>query len=433
MEGEGDVVALPCGHPYMLDRNDDIASAVICSVCNTRYAEEPASDDSLPDLDLQETQLCPVHGDPLRMWCRDCNEPACGLCVFDKHQMPTHMVEPANLYVSDTKNEMLAHLDRLHRRTRRGIARNKKAFHACEIQLLKLFRDDKELLQLDGSLRKIKHLVESATAVRTLSHARKELGWIQAKVWNSPMIRDDDDEEPDDLQGASAMAQRRVEDLDTAVESLGVQVSLENGRRARLEWEEDRLLVCTTSEASAQPKPVLQLLAVESLGSAPFPEVFLELSVGTVPFGIVYIKLWGHLRRAQNFMLLCMGSLGPSFVGSHLLSVNGRGTAGESIGAGMYKNGRGVMSAVPLLTGLEYGGIYQTEVSRGLLVASSGGNPALDSLYSIITGDGAGGGYSQCKFGWVVSGLEYLREAAHHQPIKQVWVSQCGLVLPRHT
>lgn len=193
------------------------------------------------------------------MWCRDCTEPACGLCVFDKHQIPTHQVEPANVYVSDTKNELLTHLERLHRQTRRGIARNKRAFHACEMQLLKLFRDDKELLQLDGSLRKIKHLVESATAVRTLSHAWKELRWMQTKVWNSPMIRDNDDEKPDG-QSASAMAQRRAEDLDTAVESLGVQVSLENGRRARLEWDEDRLLVCTASEASAEPKPVLQVL-----------------------------------------------------------------------------------------------------------------------------------------------------------------------------
>lgn len=161
--------------------------------------------------------------------------------------------------------------------------------------------------------------------------------------------------------------------------------------------------------------------------------MFLELSVGTVPFGTIYITLWGKLRRAQNFMLLCMGSLGPSFVGSHLLSVNGRGTATESIRAGMYRNGSGLMSAVPLLTGLEYGGEYQTELSKGLLVASSGGNPEMDSLYSIITGDGAGGGYSQCKFGWVASGLEYLKEVAHHQPLEQVWVSRCGLVLPRHT
>lgn len=175
------------------------------------------------------------------------------------------------------------------------------------------------------------------------------------------------------------------------------------------------------------------MLAVESLGSVTFPEVFLELSVGRSKLGIVYVRLWGHLRRAQNFMLLCMGSLGQSFIGSHFLSVNGKGTAGESIGAGMYRDAQGMMSTVPLLTGLEYGGAYQTEVSRGLLVASSGGRPEMDCLYSIITGDGEGGGYSQCKFGWVVSGLEYLREVVDIQPLRRVWVSNCGLVLPRHT
>lgn len=53
MEGEGDIVILPCNHAYLLDSIDDNASAVICSVCNTRYAE-PGSEGSLPDLDLQE-------------------------------------------------------------------------------------------------------------------------------------------------------------------------------------------------------------------------------------------------------------------------------------------------------------------------------------------------------------------------------------------
>lgn len=91
------------------------------------------------------------------------------------------------------------------------------------------------------------------------------------------------------------------------------------------------------------------------------------------------------------------------------------------------------MTSFPLLAGLEYGGIYQTEVSKGLLIASSGGNPELDCLYSIIIGNGKGVPKCQCKFGWVVSGLEYLKEAAYQFPPEQVRVSQCGLVLPRHT
>lgn len=161
--------------------------------------------------------------------------------------------------------------------------------------------------------------------------------------------------------------------------------------------------------------------------------MFLELSVGTQPLGIVYIKLWGHLRRAQNFMLLCMGSLGPSFVGSHLLPVTMRGTWNESVGAGMYRDAKGEMTAMPLLTALEWGGEYQTPVSKGLLVASSGGKPEVDCLYSIITGDGVEGGFTSCKFGWVSSGLEYLREATLYDPVEQVWISQCGLVFPRRT
>lgn len=213
-----------------------------------------------------QTQLCPVHGDPLRMWCRDCVEPACGLCVFDKHPMPLHTVEPAILYVSNTKKELLNHLDRLSRQTRSGIVRNKKAFHACETQLLKHFRDDRELLQLDGTLKNLQHLVESATGVRTLYHVHRQLRWIQTQMWNSTLIRDDD--EDGDQNGASASAQSRRENLNTVVESLGLQVGLENGRRARLEWDQDRLLVCATPESSAHPRPVLQVLCQRRMKGA---------------------------------------------------------------------------------------------------------------------------------------------------------------------
>lgn len=167
------------------------------------------------------------------------------------------------------------------------------------------------------------------------------------------------------------------------------------------------------------------------MGEPEFPEVFLELSVGAMPLGIVYIKLWGHLRRAQNFMLLCLGTLGPSFVGSHLLSVTMPGSPSEAVGAGMYRDARGEMTAMPLLTGLEWGGEYQVQETRGLLVASCEGRPETDSLYSIITGSGSQDAVYPCKFGWVSSGMEYLTEAVHYDPVEQVKVTQCGLVLPR--
>lgn len=56
MEQEGDVVALPCGHPYLLGGSDDSASVIICSVCNTPYAEEHSHEDILPELDLEEVR-----------------------------------------------------------------------------------------------------------------------------------------------------------------------------------------------------------------------------------------------------------------------------------------------------------------------------------------------------------------------------------------
>lgn len=385
-----------------------------------------------PDLDSQEPSPCPVHGDPLRMWCVDCMEPACGLCVFDKHPMRSHNLVRGITFINGMKKKLLNNSDEMLRQTRQAILKNENAFQKCEVKLVELFEESKELHQLNNDLRVLISSVEFTTRVQPLLRAGKELRRIKAKTWIFPAFHQCSLEEDND-GGAFSMTQSSAGNLNSAMGALGLWVGQVGGGRARLTWDADKLLLCASSGSSPHPQPVLQLLAVDSLGSPEFPEVFLELSVGTQLLGIVYIKLWGHLRRAQNFMLLCMGTLGPSFVGSHLLPVTNRGTANESVRAGMYRDTTGNMTAMPLLTELEWGGQYQSPVSQGMLVASSGGKAEVDCLYSIITGDGENGNFTSCKFGWVSSGLEYLKEAILCGPMEEVWVSQCGLVLPRHT
>ncbi|XP_045126722.1 uncharacterized protein LOC123513554 [Portunus trituberculatus] len=422
MDGQREV-RLPCGHQYMAE---GLGVAVLtCPDCNVNHTVDLRNAHDLPpDLDLLKPSPCPVHGDPLKMWCKDCEEPACGLCVFDKHPMQSHKVIVATTYINSIRANLLTRSHKLLRQTMKEMIKNENSFLDSENTLLRLFQESQALHLIDNDLRSLIPFIEAASGSRSLHLADRELKRIQVIAWKIPFDENTDDD-------ASFPPQSPVEAASSGIGALSLWTGQISGGQARLMWHADRLLLCAFSGSSPHSQPILQLVAVHSLGEPEFPEVFLELSVGTEPLGIVYIKLWGHLRRAQNFMFLCLGTLGPSFVGSHLLPVTMPGSPSEAVGAGMYRDAKGKMTAMPLLTGLEWGGEYQVPETRGLLVASSGGRPEMDSLYSIITGSGSQGVVCPCKFGWVSSGLEYLREAARYDPVEQVRVSQCGLVLPR--
>lgn len=157
-------------------------------------------------------------------------------------------------------------------------------------------------------------------------------------------------------------------------------------------------------------------------------EVFLELSVGQMVLGRVYIQLWSHLRRAQHFLALCLGTLGPSFLGAKLLEVTSRDKPEESVTCGDYMTPHGILTAEAMMTGLEWDGEYGRARREGLVVASSGGDPGLDARFGISTSSRAGGRV-RCPFGQVVSGLEVVRKTLEYHPVSQVSVSGCGLVL----
>ncbi|KAK7072084.1 hypothetical protein SK128_011583 [Halocaridina rubra] len=40
----------------------------------------------------QKCEMCEYHGDPVRMWCRACQKPLCGQCLFEGHMTEGHSV-----------------------------------------------------------------------------------------------------------------------------------------------------------------------------------------------------------------------------------------------------------------------------------------------------------------------------------------------------
>lgn len=145
--------------------------------------------------------------------------------------------------------------------------------------------------------------------------------------------------------------------------------------------------------------------------------------------GRVYIRLWGHLRRAHHFLALCMGTHGPSYRGSKFHGIAKRGCNGETLAGGKYLTDDGGSCVQGLIEGLEWGGPHIREKTAGLVVAASEGKPEQDALFHICTRDHPGRKFA-CAFGEVCAGMEVVHKAVALYPSHAINVLDCGLVLP---
>ncbi|XP_066949874.1 uncharacterized protein [Macrobrachium rosenbergii] len=201
-----------------------------------------------------------------------------------------------------------------------------------------------------------------------------------------------------------------------------------DGRTGKLKWENDKLHMYSLSRAQNDAQFMIQLSVVEWLISAESPEVFLDLGSDQHYLGRVYIRLYGHLRRAQHFLALCLGSLGPSYKFSKFHGVAKRGAPGETLAGGKYITSENTISIQGLIPGLEWGGHHISEKRAGLVVGASGGRPTEDAFFHICTKDHIGRKFA-CVFGEVVSEMQVLRDAVYHMLQSDVQITDVGVIL----
>ncbi|XP_068215966.1 uncharacterized protein [Palaemon carinicauda] len=201
-----------------------------------------------------------------------------------------------------------------------------------------------------------------------------------------------------------------------------------DGRTGKLKWENDKLHMYNLSRTQNDAQFMIQLSVVEWLISAESPEVFLDLRSDQHYLGRVYIRLYGHLRRAQHFLALCLGSLGPSYKFSKFHGVAKRGAPGETLAGGKYITAENTVSIQGLIPGLEWGGHHISEKRVGLVVGASGGRPTEDAFFHICTKDHIGRKFA-CVFGEVVSDMRVLRDAVRHMQQSDVQIADVGVIL----
>lgn len=153
--------------------------------------------------------------------------------------------------------------------------------------------------------------------------------------------------------------------------------------------------------------------------------VFLDLAwPGSSPRRVL-IRLSPDTPRGRQFLLLCTGQQGPCYANTRLCRVKYKGQLGEYIWGGDYEFNDGSGGSA-LLPGLDVGEYRKSR--RAGVVWGWWGDPALGALFGITTRDRRHG-IVRGVFGEVVSGLEFVAAAAHHDPITEVTVADCGVVL----
>ncbi|KAK7083187.1 hypothetical protein SK128_013132 [Halocaridina rubra] len=169
--------------------------------------------------------------------------------------------------------------------------------------------------------------------------------------------------------------------------------------------------------------PTLSVLLSEKT-----PHAFMDLAIGQQYLGRVYIEVWGHLKRSQHFLVLCLGLQGPCYKGGTFRSSH-KDDFKERICGCYYKGLDGTFSTKGIMENLEWDGEYAGKSYEGLVVGTSGGRSDMDALFSIYT-KVKSRATCFCPFGEVVSGLDVVKQALMHDPVSDVSIKGCGIVIP---
>lgn len=211
------------------------------------------------------------------------------------------------------------------------------------------------------------------------------------------------------------------------VPSLTVCVEGRGGLMARVQWEPQGLHVYSHQAQDLPYDVLIKSSVLNALIPTKSPTVFLDIEYEQRMLGRVYITLFGHLRRANNFLLLCTGETGASLKSSKFFEVCNPEAPGERLKGGDYEfnNGRG---GEALVEELEFGGDYAQPMEAGMITAGGSGHRCFDSQFLICT-EGDPNRNFACPFGVVTSGLSYLKEAVWLVVTKEIWIEECGVLL----
>lgn len=407
-QGTRDPLVLPCGHTFcrvcITAVHSTSGGNVICPTCRRDSGVVDVSKLPIcyPLVGLSSNYdikfgSCKNHEEEQRFWCQECELLLCSLCLYTDHQHG-HTVLPTKTAMEDKKQRLNRQLTELSGEVMQGRG---EIYYLYQYMTTRM----KQVLNLEEQVDLLSADVEDACCVEDILACEDKMKTLDGEneTWLPNKV--------DDIEN-------KIKDMKLADAAFGDSVAQEhyNTQRMRLDYREGRLLLHST----AHPADGHVSIKVPS-------EVFLELGVGGICLGRVYISLWCHLRRAQQFLSLCMGTLGPSYVGACFSHVAYQGKPKETLCCKEYWTESDGPGTRELLADLEWGESHSEEPRTGLLIPLS---KMVDQHGFGICTRGKPGGAFHCPFGEVVAGMEVVLAAVQHHPVTEVTITHCGLVLP---
>ncbi|XP_050721450.1 synaptojanin-1-like isoform X34 [Eriocheir sinensis] len=191
-------------------------------------------------------------------------------------------------------------------------------------------------------------------------------------------------------------------------------------RLARISFEASRLCLHALKEQHhSLDAATLQVSMV--VPPSPPCMVFLDLSwPGSSPRR-VQIHLSPDTPWGRQFMMMCTGQHGPSYLNTRLFSVGCKGKPGEYVVGGHHKSNDDTLNE----------GAYSKSGRAGAVrgMAWKDGTQGVCGLFAICTRECRNDIKLPRVFGEVVNGLHVVAEAAQHIKIGEVTVVDCGVVL----
>ena len=142
--------------------------------------------------------------------------------------------------------------------------------------------------------------------------------------------------------------------------------------------------------------------------------------------GRVIIRLFSNCSLSQQFLLLCTGQRGLSYVNSPLQGVWNKGKEGERVLGGIViSNEEREIAQMPQLN---KGKTSKPYWKGDVLARNSEGS--LNAEFAISTTNRSSPAKSGTVFGKVEFGLEVVQNAARCDMVRRIRVVDCGVVIP---
>ncbi|KAK3858603.1 hypothetical protein Pcinc_035219 [Petrolisthes cinctipes] len=433
--GPREPLVLPCGHTVCRCCLNAILASdhgrLACPICRADVGVFDNLPVCFPLLSLSSTycvfkyEYCDTHDEEQRYWCKECMGPLCSLCLYNDHPHG-HRVMSVRAVVQDKREalkEQLASLGTEIKGKRRELKEHAR-------QLVRVMN---QMCTMEDSLGRLNDQVRDASSLGDLLDCEDSLQTFKdeqaeessreeiARILQTKRDLDNPDSTVvmnlrEDTPAVQGHQQQSLDQQQSTQHDQETDIDVCQELQAKFDYQDGRLLV----HSLAYPVDTSLTLQLPS-------EVFLELSIGSRSLGRVYIRLWSHLRRAQQFLALCLGTLGPSYLGASFSHVAYMKKPKETLCCKEYLHSDGTPGKQELFNNLEWGGEFAKDPTKGFVIPLS---KNIDEHGFGICTQSQPGGTFHCPFGEVVSGLRVVTQAIKHNSVTEVRISQCGMVLP---